>query len=203
MKQSANITNCLRGRHLRQWVALLTALTVMLLAVSCGKKQSTDQTMTEALITDYMNGLCKYDIAAMNKTCLSKLDAYGDSKDVNAACRLLTSKIKWQCDAVSINGNSAIAQVTVTLPTDFDGICRDALGDALLKLEQGSEKTPAELLRDAMGSRVEKAEVTDISVEISMNKIDNKWYIVQSNRVGGIISDVRTPVAAVYSMIGQ
>lgn len=203
MKQSANITNCPHGRHLRQWVALLTALTVMLLAVSCGKKQSTDQTMTEALITEYMNGLCKYDISAMNKTRLSKLDAYGDGKDVNAACRLLASRIQWQSDAVSINGNSAIAQITVALPADFDGICRDALGDTLLKLEQGSEKTPAELLRDAMDSRAEKAEITDISMEISMNKIDNKWYIVQSNRVDGIISDIRTPVAAVYSMIDQ
>ena len=139
----------------------------------------------------------------MNKNSLSVIESYGDSKAVNASCKVLAARISWQIENISINGNAAIAQITLVRPQNFEVICTDALSDAMRQIEQNAERTPAEILASAIKSRAEKTDAVQISVEIPMSKVANKWMISKTHTIDGIISEIRTPTSAVYSLIGQ
>ena len=182
--------------------ALLVILMLTLGCAGCGEDKSDDSTMTQSLLNSYMNSLCDYNITDMNKCCMAKLDSYNDSEEAVKACRSLAGRIEWQSENISIDGNSAIAQVRLTLPADFSEICDLALSDTIKSLDAGSESDPARLLTSAIKKRAGKAETVGFSVEVSMTKVDNKWYIVKSLGVNRVLSDIRTPVASVYSMIG-
>ena len=142
-------------------------------------------------------------IVADNKCSMGKLDAYDDCEEAVMACGTLAGRIKWEGDNISIHGNSAIAQVKLTLPADFGEICDLALSDVMKTVDGGSERDPAELLASAIRKRAGNAGYTQLSVEVSMTKVNNKWYIVQSLGINHVISDIRTPVASAYSMIGR
>ena len=139
----------------------------------------------------------------MNKNSLSKWEVYADGDEVTTSCKLLASKIKWTTESINVSGNSAIAQVNLTPPADFNGICREALDDTMLQLEQDSDRLPAEVLNLSIKNYANRADKISITVEISMSKVNNQWYIAKSQDVTDLLSDIRTPVAAVYSVIGQ
>ena len=83
----------------------------------------------------------------------------------------------------------------------MEAICGSALNDAVAKLDGGSDDSWTDLLVSAIRKRAGKAKTEEISVEIHMTKVDNKWYIVKSLGVNHIVSDIRTSVAAVVSII--
>lgn len=191
-----------KGR--RSTCALLSVMLLLLLTVvSCRDNPSDDKTMTDEMITQYLTALCEYDIKTMNQNSLSVIESYGDGKAVNASCKVLAARISWQIENISINGNAAIAQVTITRPKNFEVICTDALSDAMKQIEQNTERTPAEILAASIKTRAEKTDAVQISVEIPMSKVANKWMIGKTHTIDGIISEIRTPTAAVYSLIGQ
>lgn len=183
--------------------ALLAALCMMLAAVSCSNDTVDDKDLTQSLVKSYMEAFCSYDISKMNKNSLSKLEAYSDSDEVNTSCKLLASKIKWTMESINISGNAAIAQISMTMPADFDGICRGALDDAMIQIEQDSDQLPAEIINSAIKQYAGRADTTSLTAEISLSKVNNKWYVAKSQDVTEIISDIRTPVAAVYHVIEQ
>ena len=191
----------------RRTAALTAAFLMMLLPMlacsSCGESKSDDSSLTESLLHTYMECFCDYNIAGMNKCSMGKLDAYDDCEEAVMACGTLAGRIKWEGDNISIHGNSAIAQVKLTLPADFGEICDLALSDVMKTVDGGSERDPAELLASAIRKRAGNAGYTQLSVEVSMTKVNNKWYIVQSLGINHVISDIRTPVASAYSMIGR
>ncbi len=182
-------------------MSLIMSLTMALFCVSCGESKSDDSTMTESLLNSYMKALCDYNIGAMNKCCMAKHDLYDDGEAALKSCVSIASRIEWKCDNISIDGSSAIAQVIITMPNDIESICSAALGDTVTILDGGSEDDPAGLLASAIKKRVQKAESVTVSAEVAMTKVDNKWYIVNSLGVNRILSDVRTPVASVFSII--
>ena len=157
--------------------------------------------MTEELLNSYMKGLCNYNIGAMNKCCMAKRDVYDDGESALKACKSLSSQIEWKSDNISIDGNSAIAQVSITMPLDIDSICGDALNDTVSILEGNPDDNPSDLLVSAIKKRAGRAETTVISAEIAMTKVENKWYIVKSLGVNRIVSDIRTPVVRVFSYV--
>ena len=153
-------------------ISLIMALTVFFFCSSCGESKSDDSSMTEELLNSYMKGLCNY-----------------------------KSQIEWKSDNISIDGNSAIAQVSITMPLDIDSICGDALNDTVSILEGNPDDNPSDLLVSAIKKRAGRAETTVISAEIAMTKVENKWYIVKSLGVNRIVSDIRTPVVRVFSYV--
>ena len=185
------------------YVAFLIWMLPVLVFVSCGESKSDDSSMTESLLHSYMECFCDYNIAGMNKYSMAKLDVYDDSKEAVRACGTLAGRIGWECGNISIHGNSAIAQVRLRLPADFKGICDLALSDLMKTVDGRSDGDPAVLLLSAIRKRAAQAEQTELSVEISMTKVNNKWYIVQSLGINHIISDLRTPVAYAFSVIGR
>ncbi len=188
----------------RSTCALLPVMLLLLLTVvSCKDTPSDDKAMTDEMITQYLTAMCEYDIKAMNKNSLSVIESYGDGKAVNASCKVLAERIEWQIENISIDGNAAIAQVTIVRPQDFEAICTDALGDAMQQIEQNTEHTPAEILAASIKTYAGKTDTIRISVEIPMSKVANKWMIGKTHIIDGIISEIRTPTAAVYSLIGQ
>ena len=191
----------LNGR--RSTCVLLSVMLLLLTVVSCKEQPSDDKTVTDQIIRQYLTALCEYDIKTMNKNSLSVIESYGDSKAVNASCKVLAARISWQIENISINGNAAIAQITLVRPQNFEVICTDALSDAMRQIEQNAERTPAEILASAIKSRAEKTDAVQISVEIPMSKVANKWMISKTHTIDGIISEIRTPTSAVYSLIGQ
>ena len=184
-------------------VALLVALIMLITCAACGEDKSDDSSMTEELLNSYMNSFCDYNIAGMNKCSMAKLDTYDDGEETVKACRSLAGRIEWQCENISIDGKSAIAQIRITLPDDFNGICSAALSDAVTSLDRNVEGNPEEILSAAVKKRAEKAETTDISAEVCMTKVNNKWYIVKSLGVNRVVSDIRTSAAAVFAAIGS
>lgn len=186
-----------------RWAALLAALCMVLVTAACSDNTVDDKDLTESLVKSYMESFCRYDIGGMNKNSLSKLESYADGDEVTTSCKLLASRVKWTTESINVSGNSAIAQVSVTLPADFDGICRAALDDAMLQMEQGSDRLPAEVLHLSIKNYANRAEKVALTAEISMSKVNNKWYVAKSQDITEILSDIRTPVAAVYSVIGQ
>lgn len=187
----------------RSTCALLSVMLLLLTVVSCKDTPSDDKTVTDEIITQYLTAMCEYDIPTMNRNCLSVIESYGDSKAVNDSCRVLAARISWQIEAISINGNAAIAQVTIVRPKNYEVICTDALDDAMQQIEQNTDRSPAEILAASIKTRAEETDAVQISVEIPMSKISNKWMIGKTHTIDGIISDIRTPTAAVYSLIGQ
>lgn len=186
-----------------RWTALLAALCMVFVTASCRDNTVDDQDLTESLVKSYMEAFCSYDISKMNKNSLSKWEVYADGDEVTTSCKLLASKIKWTTESINVSGNSAIAQVNLTRPADFNGICREALDDTMLQLEQDSDRLLAEVLNLSIKNYANRADKISITVEISMSKVNNQWYIAKSQDVTDILSDIRTPVAAVYSVIGQ
>lgn len=184
-------------------LGLFMTLCVIMSAASCHNDTEDDSNLTENLVKSYMQSFCNYDISKMNGSSLLKFPSYDDSDDVNACCKLLASKVSWTIESINVSGNSAIAQVNVTMPNDFDGICKDALNDAMLQIEQDSHRLPAEVINLAIKKFANKADKTSITAEISISKVNNKWYIAKSQDVTEIISEIRTPVAAIYSIIEQ
>ncbi len=183
---------------------LVLMLSVQMMAcASCGESKSDDSTMTESLLHSYLGSLCDYDIAGMNNCCMAKLDPSGDCEEAVRACSSLAGRIEWKVESISIHGNSAIAQVNLTLPVDFGAICELALSDLMASVDEGTEGDPAQLLASAIKKRAAKAKKDVLSAEISMAKVNNRWYIVQSLGVNRILSDIRTQVAVAYSMIGK
>lgn len=182
-------------------ISLIMALTVFFFCSSCGESKSDDSSMTEELLNSYMKGLCNYNIGAMNKCCMAKRDVYDDGEAALKACKSLSSQIEWKSDNISIDGNSAIAQVSITMPVDIDSICGDALNDTVSILEGNPDDNPSDLLVSAIKKRAGRAETTVISAEIAMTKVENKWYIVKSLGVNRIVSDIRTPVVRVFSYV--
>ena len=61
----------------------------------------------------------------------------------------------------------------------------------------------ADLLVSAIKKRAGSAKKEELTVEIHMAKVDNKWYIVKSLGVNLILSSVRTPVASVFAIISE
>lgn len=183
--------------------AMLTAWCLVFLTASCRSDTADDKNMTENLVKSYMESFCGYDIGKMNKSSLLKLETYSDGDEVNTSCKLLASKVKWTIESINVSGNSAIAQVSLSLPADFESICQQALDDAMLQIEQDSDRLPAEIINLAIKKYAGNADQTSMTAEISMSKVNNQWYIAKSQDVTEIISDIRTPVAAVYSVIGQ
>lgn len=186
----------------RKTAALFLSVMMILGCVSCGDEKPDDNSMTRSLLDSYMSSFLNYDISGINKCCMAKLDGYGDSGEVNEGCKILTSRVVWECENISIDGNSAIAQVRLTLPGNFEAICTAALDDAIDTLDKNPEANPAATLASAVKKRASKAETVEESVEISMAKVNNKWYIVRSMGVNRILSDIRTPVRSVYMMLG-
>ncbi len=193
-----------RSVYRRKCVALLSVLFLLLTTVvSCKDQPSDDKTVTDHIIRQYLTALCEYDIKTMNQNSLSVIESYGDSKEINASCKVLAARISWQIEGISINGNAAIAQITLVRPQNFEVICTDALGDAMRQIEQNTERTPAQMLGASIKSRAEKTDAVQISVEIPMSKVADKWMIGKTHTIDGIISEIRTPTAAVYALIGQ
>lgn len=191
-------------RRMAALTVLLALLTVQTAALSaCGESKSDDSALTGKLIDSYMESLRDYNFAGMNQCCMANIDSYTDCEEAVRACQSLAGRIEWRTENISIHGNSAIAQVELTLPADFGEICDLALGDLMKSIDAGSEGNPAELLASAIRKRAAKAESTQLSVEISMTKVGNRWYIVQSIGANRVLSDIRTPVAYAYSVIGM
>ncbi len=184
-------------------VLLSVMLLLLMTVVSCGDNPSDDKTMTDEMITQYLTALCEYDIKTMNQNSLSAIESYGDSKAVNASCKVLAARIEWQIENISIDGNAAIAQVTIVRPQDFEAICTDALTDAMQQIEQSTEHTPTEFLAASIKTYAQKTDTIRISVEIPMSKVANKWMISKTHTIDGMISEIRTSTAAVYALIGQ
>ena len=157
--------------------------------------------MTESLIESYMKAFRDFNISDINKCCLADRDIYDDSKDVVKACRAISNRTEWEILDISIDGSSAIAQLRLTIPSDTDTICGSALNDAVKALDSGSDDSYADLLISAIRKRAASAKTEEISVEINMTKVENKWYIVKSLGVNRKLSDIRTSVTAVFSML--
>ena len=191
------------SRAVKRIFALFMIVCIMSSMVSCGDDTTDDKNLTENLVKSYMQSFRDYNISKMNGSSLFKFESYNDSDEVDASCKLLASNVSWTIDGISVSGNSAIAQVTMTVPVDFEGICRDALDDAMLQIEQDSHRLPAEVINLSIKKFANKADKTSVSSEISMSKVNNKWYISKSQDVIEIISEIRAPVAAIYSVIGQ
>lgn len=184
-------------------IAVLMSAMVIFGAASCQENEADDNTMTETLIQDYMDAICKFDIAGINKNSLGKIDEYSDSSGVEASCKLIAGSVKWEITNININGSTAIAQIKIHVPANISDICQNALSDAMMQIEHDSDSTPDELLRNAIKNNLADTEIDVINSEVSMSKIGNKWYISKSPDTATIISDIRTPVAAIYSMLEQ
>ena len=184
-------------------IALLMTLFAALFSVSCGEKKSEDEAMTEALIRSYMDSLCDYNISGMNKCCMGGVASYGDGKQVVRACRSVASRIEWETESVTVNGSSAVARIKISVPADVAGICSAALDDAVGSFDAEPESNPYELLAAAVKKRAGKAELKELSAEVTMTKVANKWYIIKSSDVTGILSEIRTPVAAVFDVLAN
>lgn len=186
----------------RRFAALLTVCCLLLSAVSCRSKPDDDKTMTQSVVKSYLDAFGGYQIPKMNQVSLTKLETYDDSNEINTSCKLLTSRTARTMESITVSGNSAIAQVSITMPRDFDGICREALDNAMLQMEQDtSERLPAEILNLSIKKYANQAEKVTVTAEISLSKVNNKWYIVKSQDIVDILSDIRTSVAAVYSVL--
>ena len=184
-------------------VSLIVALLMMVALPACQEDRSDDSTLTQSLLNSYMKALCDYNISSMNKCCMAKREPFDDSEAEEKSCRSIASLIEWESENISIDGNSAIAQVRITLPEDIESICSAALSDTVKSLDEGSEEDCAQLLTSAIKKRAGKAKTATLSAEVSMTKVDNKWYIVKSLGINRILSDIRTPVAAVFALIGR
>ncbi len=169
---------------------------------SCGDSVSSDSTMTESLLNSYMKSFCDYNIGGMNRCCMANLDTFEDSDAIMKSCRSIAQRVEWENLNVSIDGNSAIAQVRIILPADLEGLCRLALNDTVKALDGGSDADFSASLASAIKKRAGQAPTQEMSVEIHMTKVDNKWYIVKSLGVNRMISEIRTSVVAVFSIIG-
>ena len=177
--------------HVRKSIVLrvFAAGFVLLMAFtcsSCGNSVSSDSTMTESLLNSYMKSFCDYNIGGMNRCCMANLDTFEDSDAIVKACRSIAQRVEWENLNVSIDGNSAIAQVRIILP----------------ELDGGSDADFSASLASAIKKRAGQAPTQEMSVEIHMTKVDNKWYIVKSLGVNRMISEIRTSVVAVFSIIG-
>jgi hypothetical protein len=186
----------------KRTAALFLSVMMTFVCASCGDSKTDDNSMTRSLLDSYMSSFLNYDINGLNKCCMARLDGYDDSEEATKGCKILTSRIVWECETISIDGNSAIAQVKITRPADFEGICTAALDEAIDNLDKNPEADPGASLTSALKKQSSGAETTEESVEISMTKVDNKWYIVKSLAMNRIISDIRTPVRSVYLLLG-
>lgn len=195
--------DCFHNTPFTKITAVFIAIALVLLMTSCNNDESDDNTMTDTLLKKYMNSLCNFDISAMNENNLYKIDEYPDSDNVKSVCKIIAQKISWSVENININGSTAIAQVKITLPTDVEAICNSSLNDAMMQIEQGTEASSDELIRTEIKNYLNSAETHEISAEVSMSKVGNKWFISQSPDTASIISDIRTPVAAIYSIIEQ
>ena len=129
------------------------------------------------------------------------LDPYNDSDAEVKACRAIAERVDWESLPISIDGNSAIAQLKLTVPADVETVCGAALNDTVKALDGGSDDNYADLLIAAIKKRAGNAKTVTLSVEIHMTKVDNKWYIVKSLGVNRFLSEIRTSVTAVFSLI--
>ena len=188
----------------RLYCRMLCAVFALLMTVSClscGDNKSNDTTMTESLIASYMNAFRDYNISGMNKCCMVNLDPYDDSDAEVKACRAIAERVDWESLPISIDGNSAIAQLKLTVPADVETVCGAALNDTVKALDGGSDDNYADLLIAAIKKRAGNAKTVTLSVEIHMTKVDNKWYIVKSLGVNRFLSEIRTSVTAAFSLI--
>ena len=188
---------------IKRIVSLVMAVILTLFCTACGESKSDDSAMTEELLNSYMKALCNYNIGAMNKCCMAKREAFDDGDEAIKACRHIASLIEWKNDNISIDGNSAIAQVSITMTDEIEAVCVAALDDTVRILDEGAEDNPGDLLASAIKKRAAKAKTVTVSAEIAMTKVDNKWYIVKSLGVNRIISNIRTPVIAAFSLINE
>lgn len=184
-------------------ITVLMSAMMIFSAAACQEQEADDNTMTDTLIQNHMDALCKFDIEGINKNSLGKIEKYSDSSEVESACKLIAGSVKWEITNISINGSTAIAQIKIHTPSDISDICQVSLSDAMIQMERGSDATPDELLRSALKTHLESADTEPINSEVSMSKIGNKWYISKSPDAAAIISDIRTPVAAIYSILEQ
>ena len=185
-----------------RWVALLTACCLLLMCVSCGEKPDDDKDMTRSVVEQYLDAFGQYNIARMNQVSLTRFAAYDDSAEVNAACKLLTSRTTRTVEGITVSGNAAIAQISIAAPEDYQTICREALDSAMLQIEQDtSEKPPAEILRLSIKKTVGQADRIPSTAEITLSKVNNKWYIVRSQDIADLMSEIRTAVVSVYTVI--
>lgn len=186
---------CLRA------LALALAVCMMFAAVSCRDSKPDDKDLTQRLVSDYMDAFTHHQIGKMNQYSLSKCSPYNDSDAVDDACKVLLAKTKWSVQSVSISGSSGIALVSVNAPRDFEAICRGALDDTLLQIEQDAERLPEEVLLLSIKQFAGRADTETTIVEISLTKLNNKWYIAKAQDVTDILSDIRTAVVSVYRII--
>ena len=190
-----------RRRILSGVFSVVFAMLMTIACSSCGDNKSNDITMTEKLLDSYMNAFCEYNISGMNKCCMVNRDQFDDSDAEVKACRTLAERIEWESLNISVDGNSAIAQLRLTVPADIDVICGSALNDAMKILDGGSNDNYSDRLTSAIKKRAGNAKTQALSVEIHMTKVNNKWYIVKSLGVNRILSEIRTSVVAVFSII--
>ena len=183
-------------------MALLTACCLLLMCVSCGEKPDDDKDMTRSAVEQYLDAFGQYNIAKMNQVSLTKFAAYDDSAEVNAACKLLTSRTTRTVEGITVSGNAAIAQISIAAPADYQAICREALDSAMLQIEQDtSEKPPAEILRLSIKKTAGHADRIPSTAEITLSKVNNKWYIVRSQDIADLMSEIRTAVVSAYTVI--
>lgn len=182
--------------------ALFIAL-IMLFCVSCGESGSDDSAMTKALLDSYMTALCDYDLSGMNQCCMAGLEPYGDGEAAVKSCRSIAGRMDWESESIVISGSSATARLRMTAPADIPGICASALDDAVKSLDEDPDADPAELLASGIRKRAGKADVTAFSAEVTMAKVGNQWFIVRSPDVNRLLSEIRTPVAAAFAILGK
>ncbi len=184
----------------RIW-AILAAFIILFTVASCQQNEPDDKTMTDSLIKDHLNALCSFDIPGMNKNNMGKIDQYSDSQDAKSACKIIAGKITWSVESININSSTAIAQIKINVPTNTSDVCASALNNTMRQIEQGSSSNPGEIICNEIKKQVDKFEFNTISSEVHMSKVGNKWYISKSPDTAEVISDIRTQVIAIYSVV--
>lgn len=169
---------------------------------SCGDDNS-DDTLTENLVSSYMDAVCDFNIPGMNKCRMTRIDASADSSQATASCVRLASLITWECEGISINGSSAVASIKMTVPVSYEKICFAALGDAMDSLGKNPDQKPSDALDSAIRSRGSRSDRILVTKDIRLSKVGDKWYVASSPDIDDIIFDIRSQVSAVYSVISR
>ena len=121
---------------------------------------------------------------------------------LSLACLFVFTAQAQNNKGITVSGNAAIAQISIAAPADYQTICREALDSAMLQIEQDtSEKPPAEILRLSIKKTVGQADRIPSTAEITLSKVNNKWYIVRSQDIADLMSEIRTAVVSVYTVI--
>lgn len=185
---------------LKMLCCLMTAA-VVLTMVSCKGGGKDDNTMTNEIIQKHFAALTSYDVKAFNENSLCRFDELGDNDSIKAACKQAAAKCSWELEGISINGNTAVAQLDIDIPVNIDEVCKNALDDVMLQLDSTSGSSPNSMLNNALKKRLSELKTERTAIEVTMNKVNNKWYIAEDYEAIEIMSDIRTAVAAVHSYL--